>query len=84
MGAEPECAKLLTQTEISLRAIRLHRQLSAATFAVIRAEYRARAETSSRRSDDSAKAVSLLLIVHLTALQFFQFASRVSLIKVAI
>jgi hypothetical protein len=65
MGAEPECAKLLTQTEISLRAIRLHRQLS-------------------RRSDDSAKAVSLLLIVHLTALQFFQFASRVSLIKVAI
>ena len=24
MGTEPECAKLLTQTEISLRAIRLH------------------------------------------------------------
>jgi len=24
MGNEPECAKLLTQTEISLRAIRLH------------------------------------------------------------
>jgi hypothetical protein len=24
MGTAPECAKLLTQTEISLRAIRLH------------------------------------------------------------